>query len=273
MMNPHYQFNYYINTICNQYCDYCYARNGYEWNKIKPLRTILTELSWFKEFKHKSIITLIGGEPTLHPKFNEIVTFIAENLDHYLHIYTNGQFNVDKVSHTLKHNALWTFSYHGKYVKDEKLFIKNIEYFINNNIDFNITIIAQNTISDEFFNFLKNNNLKEKISVTFIHESNDYTPNETINSIFFSDWFKNTKNMVSFYDDNYFKKNARYKGRKCYYNEIDILDGKIHSNECNIDFCEPFTKEALLQLPPFSPVVCDRDYCKQDCAFLFPKKV
>ena len=273
-MKINYQFNYYIDTICNQFCDYCYARNDFEWNKIRPTSQVLTELSWFKDFEHKSIITLIGGEPTLHPKFNTIMEYMYNNLQHHkLHLYTNGQFSLDRILPTLDYNFLWTFSYHGKFVKDEDKLIENLKYFIANDVDFNITIIAQNEISDEFISFLKGNNLQAKVVITFMHDSNGHKPNTPINEKFNDEWFQTVhRNMTDFYDSEYFKNNANYKGYSCDYNEIDILDTKIFADECNHKFSKTFTKEALMSIPAFEPTICNRDLCVQDCAYLFPKK-
>lgn len=273
-MKPNYQFNYYIDTICNQHCTYCYARNDFEWNNIRNIDRVLEELSWFKDYEHSSIITLIGGEPTLHPRFPKIMAYMNEHLQHHkLHLYTNGQFNLKRIKPTLNYNFLWTFSYHGEFVKDEDVLISNLEYFIANNVEFNITIIAQNVITDRFINFLKDNNLNDKVVITFMHDSNEFKPNSPINEKFNDPWFQTVlRNMTEFYDNEYFKNNARYKGYSCDYNEIDILDEQIYADECNLKFSKKFTKEALLAIPAKQPTICDRDYCKQDCAYLFPKK-
>lgn len=255
-----YQFNYYINTMCNQHCNYCYARAQMDWNKIKPFNEILEDVNKFKLFE-KSIISLIGGEPTLHPKFNDILKEFSET-HHNLHVYTNGTTNFSKINLEYAKNFLWTFSYHGKFTKDG--FFENLIYFIDNNISINLTIIAQN-VDDKIIDFCKK--YKIETVITFIHNSINFKNSIDVKNNVHNISYENIKNYSEFYN-----KDLIYTGMKCYYSEINIINNFIISHECNLGLKMEFTTENLLSIENFKPKICKREMCIKDCAFIIPKK-
>ncbi len=263
-MKINYQFNFYINTICNQTCDYCYARNGMKWNTIRSLSNTIESLSWFKNFP-RSIISLIGGEPTLHPHIMYILKWMVESkLDeqHEIHIYTNGTFN-KSFELNIARRFTWTFSYHGKFT-DTNLFLKNLDWFFKNSVNCELTIPAQN-MDEEILSYINTNDIKTVI--TFIHDSNNFDK-----IIEIPEWVlllsgPNITNMASLY-----KKKLSYTGKYCDYNEIDIVNNQLTSNSCNGNLNMYFTKRNLHSIPVRVPKICDKVLCPNDCAFLLPKK-
>jgi sulfatase maturation enzyme AslB (radical SAM superfamily) len=80
-----------ITSVCNQRCDYCFARNGpsdggvpfMPWDRF-VIALDLVQRSGLKEAR------LLGGEPTLHPEFPRMVAEVVSR-DMKLLVFTNGQ--------------------------------------------------------------------------------------------------------------------------------------------------------------------------------------
>jgi len=255
-----FQFNYYINTMCNQKCSYCYARADMKWNTILNYGLIKLDIETFKQYKHKSIISLIGGEPTLHPQIKTIMKNLTKT-HHELHIYTNGTYT-KKFDDAISKLFTWTFSYHGTET-DTKLFIKNMKHLLPI-AKVELTIIAQN-MDDEMYEFINDYNINTVI--TFIHDSSKILPFQNIDEKVLTMQGDNIRNMSKFY-----KTEHSYKGQLCDYKEIDILNGFMTSNECNMNIHKPFTIKNINGIEPYNNI-CDKDFCPNDCAFLLPKKV
>ena len=81
--------NILITTVCNANCSFCFAReNAQESQKFIDLDDLNDRID-FIQSSGLSQIRLIGGEPTLHPKFQEIVSRIrSTGLD--LILFSNG---------------------------------------------------------------------------------------------------------------------------------------------------------------------------------------
>jgi len=66
-------------TICNLKCPYCIARNVYDkWNQMHTKKQIDKILMALKRSKYDIKITLVGGEPFLHPHFNYVVNELVK---------------------------------------------------------------------------------------------------------------------------------------------------------------------------------------------------
>jgi MoaA/NifB/PqqE/SkfB family radical SAM enzyme len=78
-----------LTSTCNQRCVFCHDRQAQD-GKIAPLHSVRQELSFGRRNGLRRVV-LSGGEPTLHPKFLEIVG-LARQLG-YTHIQTisNGR--------------------------------------------------------------------------------------------------------------------------------------------------------------------------------------
>ena len=87
--------NIILNSYCNLKCNYCFADEYMEETVKTPGKSM--EYDFFVEellprIKNVSLINFMGGEPTLHPRFTDI---LSSTLDHlqpfsYLGIFTNG---------------------------------------------------------------------------------------------------------------------------------------------------------------------------------------
>ncbi len=62
-----------VNHACNLQCDGCYK---HKFNFHKPLEDIQKEVDFVATRRNLETLTLLGGEPTLHPQLCEIVAYI-----------------------------------------------------------------------------------------------------------------------------------------------------------------------------------------------------
>ena len=64
------RFHWDIITMCNYQCEYCYSRaSDHQWNRITRLSQIDTVISNMKLVEYPLEVIVLGGEPTLHPKY------------------------------------------------------------------------------------------------------------------------------------------------------------------------------------------------------------
>lgn len=75
---------------CNMTCSHCYTTSSpkveYDYFPIDKAKKLILEA----EYLGLRIVTLIGGEPLLHPDFHEIVQFIASRKNITMELETNG---------------------------------------------------------------------------------------------------------------------------------------------------------------------------------------
>lgn len=99
--------NILITNYCNQNCDFCFAKremNKHRLNremKISDFKQILLKMKRVK--KGIDTVKLLGGEPTLHSQFDEIVELSLKYFPH-LQIFTNGIFSEEKVGLLIKYS-------------------------------------------------------------------------------------------------------------------------------------------------------------------------
>ena len=82
-----------ITTRCNQACDYCFARGAL--SRLVPEQTDMSLETFDKalDFLERSGIDqvrLLGGEPTLHPAFDELLDRSLARFRHVM-VFSNGK--------------------------------------------------------------------------------------------------------------------------------------------------------------------------------------
>ena len=69
-----------ITTVCNFKCSYCYARRSYlpknEWMKTIDFSKMQLVIKALEKSTLPVFLGLLGGEPTLHPRFFEILEIL-----------------------------------------------------------------------------------------------------------------------------------------------------------------------------------------------------
>ena len=87
--------NIILNSYCNLKCNYCFADEYMEETVRTPGKSMdfdyfINEL--LPRIKNTPVINFMGGEPTLHPKFNEILNMTLDNIQPFstVGVFTNG---------------------------------------------------------------------------------------------------------------------------------------------------------------------------------------
>lgn len=176
---------------CNMYnyCSYCYAKemsDKYGEISVENFRNII---NWLNEEYKKVEIVLIGGESTMHSKFDELLSIMNENIKS-AKLYTNNMYGEDILNLILRSPVLKKFNIHyeEKYFFNEELkkrYMHNIDTLYNDgrmiNLRFNI-----NSSDFEYENVL---NLAQKYKALILYSisapgggNNDYVPIEFVES-------------------------------------------------------------------------------------------
>jgi radical SAM protein with 4Fe4S-binding SPASM domain len=93
------------NKSCNLRCRYCYAQSGEDLAKIADFNVLKHMVSDAKEIGIRSVVVIGGGEPTLHPKFRELVAYI-DSLGIIPMIFSNTVLITEELAGFLyEHNA------------------------------------------------------------------------------------------------------------------------------------------------------------------------
>lgn len=93
------------NKSCNLHCRYCYARSGEGSVEVADFNILKCIISEAKELGIKSVVVIGGGEPTLYPKFKELVAYI-DSLEIIPVVFSNTILVTKELAEFLyKHNA------------------------------------------------------------------------------------------------------------------------------------------------------------------------
>lgn len=109
-----------IDTICNQKCVYCYSRQEKQnWGLLLPNNYIDNILfPKLEEISKQTFldVNILGGEPTLHPRFNDVLTFVTSLPNTRISITSNGTngYKNNQSSDRIR----WAFTYHPSEVKN-----------------------------------------------------------------------------------------------------------------------------------------------------------
>jgi len=179
--------NLLLTTRCNRKCKYCFAKNKvtYENDEIIEqyisLKNVKKVINFLK-VSNENTISLLGGEPTLHPQFFDILNLL-NNEGLVINIFTNGIFSshtieVIKKNQPVKMNLLVNTNELHENTKDDWQKIlhvfKEIPYYIvlgftiyhpNFNADFLVELCNK-------YNLLKH--IRLGIAQPIINQNNDY---------------------------------------------------------------------------------------------------
>lgn len=76
------------NKTCNLQCRYCYAESSADSKKVQNYETLIDIVKQAHELGLHSVVVIGGGEPTIHPRFRDLISFIS-SLDIIPMIFTN----------------------------------------------------------------------------------------------------------------------------------------------------------------------------------------
>ena len=257
------ELNLYIITLCQFKCPYCYSRyeNLSKWNKIMDLDLIHKIVEGIKYSKGNFSISLLGGEPTLHPHFYEIISSFTKikNIKEVI-IYTNGVKPIDIIDDKVR----VVFAFHPS--ENNVNLKKNIlSCKCNKKISLSLVKKFQNEIKD-MYNFAVNNSIE--IEPTFI--TNPKNKHFLIPKIIqyenhrVYDYNGTKYNLLEVCDNNL----DNFKGWKCYINSYEIdVDGECR-RECS---SKKYDINNMFKDMKYDYIVCKCDKCVEQCLLDYTK--
>lgn len=105
----------YITDSCNYNCHYCVnLKNGYKrQNKTIDLNLLFEFIQWLKAKTNKIIrVTLLGGEPTLHPDFFKFLQLTKNTTNVIVESFTNLSQSESFYKQALEYNCYFKISFH-----------------------------------------------------------------------------------------------------------------------------------------------------------------
>lgn len=288
--HQYYHFKWMLTDWCNYNCSYCVMKDNMRpnWDKDNSPSSYNLVLTRLAHFDGKFDIELFGGEPTLHPNMEEILTRLSsiENC-RYKNIITNLSRPVayfDKLNELGIKNLVINASLHHEYYSEK--FIEKINH-LRKMQNFTTTVIVNLSPDKKDWPMLLDviKTLKDwqiKFSLNFLQDMPFWKSNYDKE---FYDLFlpiqleqSGSKYKFGFSDDSIkelvaldIRKNnyGMFKGFECRANFYDIdYDGNFQ-NTCTANKVKSilFSSEQLSK-----PVICPKESCGCDMMFNTYKK-
>ena len=180
--------NILFTNFCNKNCPYCFAKGKLILEKrlkrsyisLKNLKIIV---NFLKRSKEKSV-GIMGGEPTLHPKFKEAITMLLSQ-GMRVTIFSNGIINADIVGFLQnldknKCSVILNINAPESYTKKEWSMIKKTMKSLNRSIKLGFNIYRLDFNMDFLIRLIQDYNLDRSIRVAIANpllgQNNVYIP-------------------------------------------------------------------------------------------------
>ena len=281
-----------ITTLCQYKCSYCYARDEYidnwmeeaNWKKQQYVLKVLGKSTL------PIFLGLLGGEPTLHPKYNDFLEIIRSEIlvksdDSRLYITTNLARDIDFFDgHSVgSKKEYFLISWHPEYVNTLELnnmFIEKVRVLKQKGykIKINVLLHPDNVYWDNTYDII---NKLSDIGDIIIHPHFIYSsPHNKIEyTKEFYEYFDSilegrARKEFIFIDSNnkhdYFSDVEvfnlginQFKGWKCWNNNYEInLDCNI--NQFCIERSHNINVNYFRDIKKINPIICQHEYCSCD---------
>lgn len=131
-----------LTSICQYKCSYCYSRNtdytGRRWFQWYPMHRLEKVISAIERSSLPFNLGLLGGEPTVHPQFHQILYLIDRKLNkringeqNYFYVVSNGARSIEWFDGIHEYENLgFLWSHHPEYTHNDS-FIEKIELMMS----------------------------------------------------------------------------------------------------------------------------------------------
>lgn len=250
-----------ILNLCNLNCWYCYNHEIYDTKIIVSKQKLDLIFKRFRNSKHDIQLDILGGEPTLHPKFDYIMNLV--NITDTIKecgIYTNGLYKRISVPNK---EFIINFSYHVHMNEhQEKLWFRNLDSAISEfgkeHIEIILIIHNFNKFHTKYEHVIDLYNDKVNISINPVHVKNhsiEYCNIKTNHSHI----YRINNEFLSYYDLVQRGLN-RFKGKKCLITGFHLYaDGTISANCCGQP--HDLAKEDFFRELKLKEIECPFDSC------------
>lgn len=261
-----------LHTICQLDCSYCYAKKWYKslskWGKQTPQSTLKYIVSCISLSKLPVFLGLLGGEPTITPRFHELIELIEskilpKNETNRLYITTNCIFHKE-LPQNPKIRVLC--SYHPEFGYADKFIANVLKYAVHHKVRINLMLIPE--YKDDI---LKVYGALKSLDVHphFVYENH----RESLIYNCFDDFkelakvhkeFIYNNELCSDYELFESQKNCFYNWN-CYNNNYEISSGGIVKNLCKNVGVSLFENPTFFErIKSIKPMVCPHKFCNCD---------
>lgn len=156
-----------IGYSCNNACVYCFSISTGKENKNLSFEDFKEVVQLFNPTENDKII-INGGEPTIHPLFYDMLTFINQQYSTSIVVYSNG-ISIDETKITSIRNLTFVIPIHGYTTSHDAITrhsgsfsatLSTLKKLQKKNIDYSIKFIVNKSMVEEEFNiasFLESN--------------------------------------------------------------------------------------------------------------------
>ena len=277
------RFHWDIITMCNYHCEYCYSRaNERMWNKLTTVVQIDEVISKLKRAEHPLEVIVLGGEPSLHPKYFYVMDEVYNIGDQLLVMgnITNGSFKNYKVfvdKHLrYKDKFHWNVTFHPSQVEDLSHFKDVILYIKDSGFKINVNVMLSDTehkeSTESMLDFCVEHELRFYFNVVFDHLGETYRNYDKGYAGWMrtlTDKYGEIKELVYFNEgeevgryndiDVYLNGCSDFKGWKCKNNNFQIdVGGSVISKFCDwqVMTIEEINNEDDYMICPLSQCLC-----------------
>jgi MoaA/NifB/PqqE/SkfB family radical SAM enzyme len=277
-----------VSTQCALKCSYCYAREHYgdDWDKITTWDKQLLILHALNRAKLPIFLGLLGGEPTDHPQYHELIKrcheVVTKHPDGRLYITTNGlQPTEFFANHPIYSNTYFLFSFHPeyemKYGRGFKLLLENIKAVksLGFRLKVNVMLHERSKLWAKTHKFV--DALEEiggvEIHPHFVYEGGDVHTLADYSVEFYKEFerFKDYPGYLVFGDKTYNDYNlfsedvAHFKGWSCWNNNYEISWNGIANQFCFDKYVDLSTDfNFFSRIESVEPKICPHDGCNCD---------
>lgn len=282
--------------LCNYKCSYCYARNPkfYKdgWLRLPSWEHQETIISAISKCKLPMNIGLLGGEPTLYPRFYELLDKLYNscgynekyNVPNYIYIVTNGSQTKDWFKSLKQYKDMsFLFSYHPEFADITK-FIDNVKIARDKGFGVKVNILLhpskkyKENVEKAYLKCIEEN---FKVHPHFLYQEDAYNLWKYDNDFWSwaKEWFGESERELEFHElkedkiikhlfndyEVYSSKINSFKGFNCMNSNYEInANGRV------IMFCTDGVVSNLTTDPDFFSRVdiktmkCTHNYCNCD---------
>jgi hypothetical protein len=283
-----------IIPICNYHCYYCYAQKEYKGIYTIPSKNVTDKIILaISKAKLPVFLGLLGGEPTLHPRYFEILDQISKEI-----LVLNDQNRIYVTSNSFKPIEFWKkhkdvnrtsymlWSVHPQYEENYKEFIDKVLLMRSKGYKMRVNVLMSSKkehwpfmhkILDQLFKIETRENPKVEIHPHFFYldihnmfpykeefwKEFSYLKEKSFRYLTFTDKERNNhiKNDYEVFTEDI----NHFKGWLCYHNNYEVNPyGKV-TRLCVNEHDDLITnQEYFAKIGTINPIICQYESCNCD---------
>ena len=239
-----------ILTYCNFDCPYCFAKKEYQTAAIMSKKSIDMVIEIISSINNKVVVGLLGGEPTIHPLFEYIVSRLADVSNVIrIKVVTNSSKDLTNVSRSAKIH--YCLSYHPT---ENRFCLKNLTL-----PNTTVYVLMLKKYMDEIYDFY---NIAAKHNVGIIPEYIVSGDNVNIFSTKLVDPAQyNDNGVTSTFAECY---GSSFKGHRCHLSHYKITAHGDILVECIDKKIGTIYTPRIADHIVIRPIVCTNERCTDD---------